>query len=71
MSRSYHVTKKQLKRERIENKLCGVDHIPEMTELEGRDIKKRIAKENTLRKRQARKVDCSASKIDMKDFSNE
>ncbi|MEM1158807.1 MAG: hypothetical protein AAGH72_11200 [Verrucomicrobiota bacterium] len=57
MSRSYHVTQKQLKKERIENKLCGVDRIPQMTELEEKDIKKRIAKANTKIKRQSLQED--------------
>ena len=57
MSRSYHVTHKQLKKERIENKLCGVDHISQMTELEEKDIKKRIAKADTKIQRQSLQED--------------
>ncbi len=52
MSRSYHVTNKQLQRERIENALngCGGEDV---TELEEKDIKKDIAKVNSAWTKQA------------------
>jgi hypothetical protein len=52
MSRSYHVTNKQLKKERIEDQLAGCDR-SQATELEEKDTKKEIAKINTDWKRQA------------------
>ena len=52
MSRSYHVTNKQLKRERIEDALAGCDR-SQATELEEKDIKKDISKINVARTRQA------------------
>jgi ribosomal protein L29 len=52
MSRSYHVTNKQLVRERIENAVAGCDG-DDATELEEKDIKKDIAKVNTAWSRQA------------------
>lgn len=54
MSRSHHVTSKQLRRERAENALCGCDGA-QVTELEEKDLKKRIAKTNTDWKRQAKR----------------
>lgn len=52
MSRSYHVTNKQLKRERIEDALAGCDR-SQITELEEKDIKKDVSKVNAAWKRQA------------------
>lgn len=51
MSRSYHVTNKQLKRERIEDALSGCAG-SQATELEEKDIKKDVAKVNVAWKRQ-------------------
>ncbi|MES2660740.1 MAG: hypothetical protein V4689_19095 [Verrucomicrobiota bacterium] len=52
MSRSYHVTNKQLVQERIENTLAGFDDT-HATELEEKDIKKDIAKVNAAWTKQA------------------
>jgi len=52
MSRSFHVTNKQLHRERIENALDGCDG-DDATELEEKDIKKDIAKTNSAWTKQA------------------
>lgn len=52
MSRSYHVTDKQLVRERIENATSGFDGA-DATELEVMDIKKDIAKVNAAWTKQA------------------
>jgi hypothetical protein len=58
MSRSQHITIKQLKKERIVNASIGL-HCPEMTELEVKDIKKRVFKNNALRSRQSEKANRS------------
>lgn len=47
MSRSQHVTMKQLKKERIVNAAIGL-HPLDMTELEMRDIKKRVFKKHLI-----------------------
>jgi hypothetical protein len=52
MSRSYHVTNKQLQQERSENALEGCDG-EDATELEEKDIKKEIAKTNSAWTKQA------------------
>ena len=54
MSLSFHVTNKQLKKERIEGHLAGCDRT-QATELEVQDIKKDIAKINTDWNRQAKR----------------
>lgn len=54
MSRSYHVTNKQLKKERIEDNLAGCNR-SQATELEEKDTKKEIAKVNTEWERQAKR----------------
>jgi glycerol-3-phosphate O-acyltransferase len=54
MSRSYHVTKKQLKRERIEDAIADCDR-SQATELEEKDIKKALAKDNEAWKSQAKR----------------
>ena len=54
MSRSYHVTKKQLVKERIENAIVDPnDPSSQMTELEVADIRKGISKINDGWKKQA------------------
>jgi hypothetical protein len=54
VSRSYHVTNKQLRKERIENAVSGAKGTG-LTELEEKDIKKDISKVNTAWKRQAKR----------------
>ena len=54
MGRSYHVTNKQLKKERIEDHLAGCDR-SQATELEEKDTKKEIAKVNSDWERQAKR----------------
>ena len=57
MSRSIHTTTKDLKRERLFSVHDDVSSTPDITELERDDIKKRVHKLNTKRKRQAEKQD--------------
>ena len=57
MSRSIHTTTKDLKRERQFSARDNVPSVPDMTQLERDDIKKRVHKLNTQRKRQAEKQD--------------
>jgi hypothetical protein len=60
MSRSIHATRKDLERER---KFAARDNVPAtlgMTELEGKDIQKRVHKANATWKRQAQSQDARA-----------
>jgi hypothetical protein len=56
MSRSQHVTQKQLRKERIENATLGLP-CQTLTELETKDLKKRASMINCAWSRQAGKVD--------------
>ncbi len=56
MSRSHHITIKQLKKERIVDAFLGLPR-QELSELEKADIKKRVSKTNSKWKRKAKIVD--------------
>jgi hypothetical protein len=53
MSRSHHVTASDLRKERLELAREGLWPLNHMTELEARDIQKRISKLNAARRRVA------------------
>jgi hypothetical protein len=55
MSRSHHVTNKQLRKESKENAVLGDSAGSGLTELEEKDLKKDITKVNTAWKKQAKR----------------
>jgi hypothetical protein len=66
MARSYHVTQKALRTERIEFVRESIPMGYHMTELETKDVKKRISKVNNIWKRKASKAGVPSGQIKFK-----